>query len=101
VIENSPDYVSEKLFDVLVHGVVPLYVGPPLEEFGIPSSLVVQCGMDPQQVVENVMGLDTELLESLRTRASVWLASDAAEAHAAEAVVGGLARDVSLHISSS
>jgi hypothetical protein len=101
VIENSADYVSEKLFDVLVHGVVPLYVGPPLEQFGIPGSLVVQCGMDPQHVVETVMGLDTELLESLRTRASVWLASEAAEVHAAELVVGGLARDVWLHISSN
>jgi len=41
VIENSLDYVSEKLFDCFKSGTVPIYVGPNLEEFGIPSNTVI------------------------------------------------------------
>lgn len=41
VIENSPDYVSEKLFDCIVSKSVPIYVGPPLTDFGIPRELAL------------------------------------------------------------
>lgn len=42
VIENSADFVSEKLFDAVSMGCLPLYVGPNLLEFGyhIPNQLV-------------------------------------------------------------
>jgi len=39
VIENSSDYVSEKLFEVIRCGTIPIYIGPNLEDFGIPSSI--------------------------------------------------------------
>jgi hypothetical protein len=42
VIENSQEYMSEKLFDALVGGSIPVYVGPDLENFGIPSALYVK-----------------------------------------------------------
>jgi hypothetical protein len=38
VIENSADYVSEKLFDSVNAGCVSLYVGPELSRFGIRSA---------------------------------------------------------------
>lgn len=38
VIENSPDFVSEKLFDCISAGCLVLYVGPNLEKFNLPSS---------------------------------------------------------------
>ena len=41
IIENSLDYVSEKLFDCFKSGTVPIYIGPNLEEFGIPSNSVI------------------------------------------------------------
>lgn len=41
VIENSATYVSEKLFDAVIAGCVPLYVGPPLAEFGIPEGIAL------------------------------------------------------------
>lgn len=44
VIENSANYVSEKLFDALVAGCVPLYVGPSLSALGIADGLAVQLG---------------------------------------------------------
>jgi hypothetical protein len=41
VIENSADYVSEKLVDAVIAGTIPVYVGPKLENFGIPSNVAV------------------------------------------------------------
>lgn len=42
VIENSIDYMSEKLFDAFFSGCIPVYVGPNVQSFGIPSDLVIQ-----------------------------------------------------------
>lgn len=42
VIENSQEYMSEKFFDALFSGCIPVYVGPKLEAFGIPSNLYIQ-----------------------------------------------------------
>jgi hypothetical protein len=46
VIENSAEFLSEKLFDSFFAGCIPVYVGPSLEDFGIPSSLVVTASPD-------------------------------------------------------
>jgi hypothetical protein len=42
VVENSADFVSEKLFDSLRAGCVTVYIGPSLETFGIPESAAIQ-----------------------------------------------------------
>ena len=42
VIENSAEFITEKLFDALFSGCIPVYVGPKLGEFEIPNSLYVQ-----------------------------------------------------------
>ena len=41
VVENSNEYLSEKLVDVLLAGTFPLYVGPDLESFGLPSDVAI------------------------------------------------------------
>jgi hypothetical protein len=43
VIENSSDYVSEKIFEAIRNGCVVFYEGPDLEKFGVPSEIVVKC----------------------------------------------------------
>lgn len=43
IIENSAEYLSEKIFDAWFAGCIPVYVGPSVEEFGLPPALVVQC----------------------------------------------------------
>jgi hypothetical protein len=43
VIENSPDYVSEKLFEATRNACLVFYDGPTLSEFGIPNGIVVEC----------------------------------------------------------
>jgi hypothetical protein len=45
VIENAATYVSEKLFDAIFAGCIPIYVGPDLKSFGFPSGLVIE--VDP------------------------------------------------------
>ena len=40
VVENSNYYVSEKLFDALISGSIPIYFGPNLEDFGIPGKKI-------------------------------------------------------------
>lgn len=43
VIENSCDYISEKLIDAIFAGTCPVYVGPDLELFGLPRTVAVEC----------------------------------------------------------
>lgn len=42
IIENSKEFITEKLFDALFSGCIPVYVGPKLEEFEIPNTLYMQ-----------------------------------------------------------
>jgi hypothetical protein len=39
VIENCNNYMSEKIFDSFFSGTIPVYVGPNLDIFGVPSNL--------------------------------------------------------------
>ena len=43
VIENCEEFLTEKLFDSFFSGCIPVYVGPNLKNFDIPSELFVQC----------------------------------------------------------
>jgi hypothetical protein len=61
VIENSQEYMSEKLFDALVGGSIPVYVGPDLENFEIPSALYVksEASIDSvQQGISEALDMD-------------------------------------------
>jgi hypothetical protein len=42
VIENSNTIVTEKLFDALLNGSVPLYVGPDLASVGLPPDIAIE-----------------------------------------------------------
>lgn len=41
VVENDPHYISEKLFNAVIAGTVPFYIGPDLNTFDIPTSIAV------------------------------------------------------------
>jgi hypothetical protein len=51
VVENSLDYVSEKLIEALWAGCCVIYVGPPLSEFGIPK-VAIECRPDSRIIRE-------------------------------------------------
>lgn len=42
VIENEPTYLTEKLLNAIIAGCIPLFLGPPLSEFGVPDGVAVQ-----------------------------------------------------------
>lgn len=63
VIENSREFLSEKLFDAWFAGCVPVYVGPNIENMGIPSGLVIQSNPDVtslQDAIERALLIDTD-----------------------------------------
>lgn len=65
VIENSLDYVSEKLFEAAIMGNVVIYVGPPLERFGIPR-IAIQVEPNVESIRKAICKIredDVEVLE--------------------------------------
>ena len=70
VIENSSDYLSEKLIDAVISGTIPIYVGPNLEGFGIPADLALQVSGDAPSIQE-AMG---KLMNSREVQSSILLA---------------------------
>jgi alpha(1,3/1,4) fucosyltransferase len=53
IIENSPIYVSEKLFDSFAAGCIPIYVGPNLDYYDIPDSLYLQSDSNYKSIINN------------------------------------------------
>jgi hypothetical protein len=41
-VENSNSIVTEKIFDALINGSIPIYVGPILQDFGLPKGVALQ-----------------------------------------------------------
>ena len=52
VSENSNKYISEKLFDALISGTIPLYIGPELKKSGLPSDIAIQISGESSEIVE-------------------------------------------------
>ena len=67
VIENALDYVSEKIFDSLRAGCITIYIGPELEDYGIPKEAAFQLNpnfKDLKQLVNEILSKSNdELLE--------------------------------------
>jgi hypothetical protein len=55
VIENSVDFVSEKLFDCISAGCLVLYVGPNLDEFKISDHNLFLCSADIDEVANTAL----------------------------------------------
>jgi hypothetical protein len=50
VVENSNSYASEKLFDAMVDGCVPIYIGAKLADLGLSDSLAIQSTGDLSEI---------------------------------------------------
>jgi len=57
VIENSAEFVSEKLIESKRAGTIPFYIGPPVTLFGTPKELVAKA--EP-----NIIGIQSALLKA-------------------------------------
>ena len=68
VIENSADFISEKLFDAIRSGCVSVYVGPNLEKYGIPNGSAIQVDAKHEvvsDIVRSLLGESDEELEKI------------------------------------
>ena len=54
VIENSAEFLTEKLFDAFFARCIPVYVGPRISDYLIPSHLVVQCEPSVKGIREGI-----------------------------------------------
>lgn len=75
VIENSQTYISEKLFDAVIAGCIPLFCGPDLADFGIPHGVAVELPNRPQAFVEAYKTLTQSEKDLIRRRGQEWLSS--------------------------
>ena len=63
VVENSNDYVSEKFFDALIGGSIPVYLGPNLTQLGIPENIYFQAPKNPVNLLKFLKELDAIEIE--------------------------------------
>ena len=76
VIENSDTYVSEKLFDSLISGCIPVYFGPNLERAGISSELVISYHGSPNNLIQTLANLSQSEIQSKLSAITKFLATD-------------------------
>jgi hypothetical protein len=55
VIENSTEFMTEKLFDAFFAGCIPIYVGPDLKDFSIPGDLYFQAKPNLKSINERIL----------------------------------------------
>jgi hypothetical protein len=73
IIENSDEFLSEKLFDAFLAGCIPVYVGPPTHQWGIPESLVYVAENNVASIREQIdKALQVEFSE-FQARLHKWL----------------------------
>jgi hypothetical protein len=73
IIENSTDYMSEKVLDAFASATVPIYCGTSLSNFGIPEDLYIPCAPNLESVREAVArALDVDYA-TWRARLLSWL----------------------------
>ncbi len=61
VIENSNQYVSEKVIDAMINGSIPVYFGPNLEEFGFPGGEITISNLSsPAEIMHIIRRLSNE-----------------------------------------
>ncbi len=76
IIENDPDYISEKLLNAVQAGCVPLFVGPPLQEFDLPAEMAIQISQTRDSALKAVRHLSEEQREKVKIAGRKFLASE-------------------------
>jgi hypothetical protein len=70
-IENSSEYVSEKLFDALLAGCITVYVGPSLKSYGIDEDFIIQSEPDEECIRQAIERANS--MEELDVRRNIYL----------------------------
>ena len=94
LIENSSDYVSEKLVDAVCAGVAPLYVGPPLGKFGLPSEIAIECEPRVEHIVTALRQLTAARRAEVISAGRQWLKSADSQKHDIRVVLKDLGSQI-------
>ena len=76
VIENSMDYISEKLFDAFTAGCIPVYVGVNPQKFGIPENLYFYAEPNLESILLALSLARKSDFEAWQASCKNWLESD-------------------------
>ena len=76
VIENSTDYMTEKLFDAFFARSIPVYVGPSVDRFDVPAHLVVQVDATLSSIQRGIEIAKAMDYEQWRATLDAWLMDD-------------------------
>jgi hypothetical protein len=60
VIENSNSIVTEKIFDAIINGSIPIYIGPDINLVGLPKNLVCKVEGTANEILEALKLFDKE-----------------------------------------
>lgn len=58
VIENSMNVLTEKLFDAMLMGAIPIYVGPNLDAYGIPEATYISVNPNSNEICRVISELN-------------------------------------------
>ncbi len=75
VIENSAEYMSEKLMESLFAGCIPIYVGPDPENFRIPRELVIRAQPSLHSIQEALLEAEGWNLNEFHAKLGAFLGS--------------------------
>jgi hypothetical protein len=75
ISENSNKYISEKLFDALISGTIPLYIGPDLKKSGLPIGIAIQISGTSSEIVEIINTLSEFEIRRLLANGRAFLTS--------------------------
>ena len=75
IIENSSDYVSEKIFDSFLAGCIPIYVGPSLKNYSIPSEFYFQAEPKMGSIREQINNARLTDYHKWAQNVQIWLSS--------------------------
>ena len=64
VIENSNTTVTEKIFDAMINGCIPIYMGPDLKCFGIPSGITIESPKSISEIARVIENFSDEKIYS-------------------------------------
>ena len=79
VIENDRTYMSEKLFDALIAGCIPVFVGPPAVDYGIPGDLVIEVEPTVTSVASGIEAAKRIDFTAFQERLHSWLSLETTE----------------------
>lgn len=73
VIENEASYVTEKLFNAIQAGCVPIYCGPRLEDFGIPTNVAIQTAPSSRAILDAILTTGSQTADEVVSNGRAWI----------------------------